>query len=59
MAVEVNGIAHIQLTVNEPEQCVPFWESHCNFLDMKTPILHSALLSDNFSEFISLFVTIH
>ena len=27
MSVEVNGIAHIQLTVNDPARCIPFWES--------------------------------
>lgn len=38
MSVEVNGIAHIQLTVNNGEQCLPFWEKLCGFLDMKTLI---------------------
>ena len=38
MGVEVNGIAHIQLTVNDPARCVPFWESLCHFLEMKTLI---------------------
>lgn len=38
MSVSVNGIAHIQLTVNDPARCVPFWESLCHFLDMKTLI---------------------
>jgi catechol 2,3-dioxygenase-like lactoylglutathione lyase family enzyme len=36
MSVEMNGIAHIQLTVNDPERCIPFWERLCHFLDMKT-----------------------
>lgn len=36
MTVAVNGIAHIQLTVNDPERCVPFWEKLCHFLEMKT-----------------------
>jgi catechol 2,3-dioxygenase-like lactoylglutathione lyase family enzyme len=36
MSVEVNGIAHIQLSVKDPERCVPFWESLCHFLEMKT-----------------------
>lgn len=36
--VQVNGIAHIQLTVSDPERCVPFWERLCHFLDMKTLI---------------------
>ena len=38
MSVEVNGIAHIQLTVNDPDACVPFWEKLCHFLEMKTLI---------------------
>ena len=38
MTVEVNGIAHIQLTVSDPERCIPFWERLCHFLDMKTLI---------------------
>src|SRR5262249_46478268 len=37
MSVEVNGIAHIQLTVRDPI-CVPFWERLCHFLEMKTLI---------------------
>jgi catechol 2,3-dioxygenase-like lactoylglutathione lyase family enzyme len=38
MSVELNGIAHIQLTVNDPDRCIPFWERLCNFLEMKTLI---------------------
>ncbi len=38
MSIEVNGIAHIQLTVNDPDRCVPFWEGLCHFLGMKTLI---------------------
>ncbi len=38
MGVEMNGIAHIQLTVNDPDRCVPFWEKLCHFLQMKTLI---------------------
>jgi catechol 2,3-dioxygenase-like lactoylglutathione lyase family enzyme len=38
MTIEMNGIAHIQLTVNDAEACVPFWEKLCNFLEMKTLI---------------------
>ena len=38
MSVEVNGIAHIQLTVNDPDRCLPFWERLCHFLEMKTLI---------------------
>ncbi len=37
MSVEVNGIAHIQLTVRKPE-CLDFWEKLCHFLEMKTLI---------------------
>ncbi len=36
MTVQVNGIAHIQLTVRTPDVCIPFWERLCHFLDMKT-----------------------
>jgi catechol 2,3-dioxygenase-like lactoylglutathione lyase family enzyme len=36
MTVSVNGIAHIQLTVNDPARCLPFWEQLCHFLDMRT-----------------------
>ena len=36
MTIRANGIAHIQLTVNDPERCVPFWEKLCHFLEMKT-----------------------
>ncbi len=38
MTVELNGIAHIQLTVNDPDACCPFWEKLCHFLEMKTLI---------------------
>jgi catechol 2,3-dioxygenase-like lactoylglutathione lyase family enzyme len=38
MGVELNGIAHLQLAVNDPERCVPFWERLCHFLGMKTLI---------------------
>ena len=38
MSVEVNGIAHIQLTVRDSDACLPFWESFCHFLEMKTLI---------------------
>lgn len=35
MSVEMNGIAHIQLTVNDPERCCAFWEKLGLFLEMK------------------------
>ncbi len=38
MGVEVNGIAHIQLSVNDPDRCVPFWEKLCHFMGMRTLI---------------------
>ncbi len=38
MSVSINGIAHIQLTVNDPDRCVPFWERFCHFMGMKTLI---------------------
>ena len=38
MSVQLNGIAHIQLTVNDPDRCVPFWEKLCHFFEMKTLI---------------------
>jgi catechol 2,3-dioxygenase-like lactoylglutathione lyase family enzyme len=34
----MNGIAHIQLSVNDVERCLPFWERFLNFLSMKTLI---------------------
>jgi catechol 2,3-dioxygenase-like lactoylglutathione lyase family enzyme len=38
MAIEINGVAHVQLTVRDPERAVPFWERLCHFLGMKTLI---------------------
>jgi len=38
MSVEMNGIAHIQLTVGDPDRCLPWWERLCHFLEMKTLI---------------------
>jgi len=38
MSVEVNGIAHIQLSVNDTQRCLPFWEKLCHFLEMRTLI---------------------
>jgi len=36
MTISINGIAHVQLTVNDPVRCVPFWEKLCHFLEMST-----------------------
>ena len=44
MGVEVNGIAHIQMTVNNIEKCMPFWEGLCHFLEMKTLIKNDTTL---------------
>jgi catechol 2,3-dioxygenase-like lactoylglutathione lyase family enzyme len=38
MSVSLNGIAHIQLTVNDPARCLPFWEKLCHFFGMQTLI---------------------
>lgn len=38
MSVALNGIAHIQLSVKDPERCIPFWERLCHFFEMKTLI---------------------
>ena len=44
MTIEVNGIAHIQLTANDPERSLPFWEALCHFLEMKTLIRNEEIL---------------
>ncbi len=44
MSVEVNGIAHIQLTVNDTARCLPFWEKLCHFLQMTTLIKGEGVL---------------
>jgi catechol 2,3-dioxygenase-like lactoylglutathione lyase family enzyme len=36
MTVATNGIAHIQLSVSNPDACVPFWEKLCHFIEMET-----------------------
>ena len=38
MTIAMNGIAHIQLTVSDPDRCLPFWEKLCHFFEMKTLI---------------------
>lgn len=38
MAVEINGIAHIQISVNDFARAAPFWERLCHFLGMQTLI---------------------
>ena len=44
MTVEVNGIAHIQMTVNNIEASQPFWERFCHFLEMKTLVKNETTL---------------
>jgi catechol 2,3-dioxygenase-like lactoylglutathione lyase family enzyme len=44
MSIKVNGIAHIQLSVNDPGRCLPFWEKLCHFLGMKTLIKGEGVL---------------
>lgn len=44
MSVEINGIAHIQITINRPEVGLPFWESLCQFMGMKTLIRNDEIL---------------
>ncbi|MEM7409833.1 MAG: VOC family protein [Myxococcota bacterium] len=44
MTVEVNGIAHIQLTTNDPDRSLPFWEAFCHFLEMKTLIRNEEIV---------------
>ncbi len=44
MTVAMNGIAHIQLTVSDPDRCLPFWEKLCHFLEMRTLIKGEGVL---------------
>ncbi len=44
MAIDVNGIAHIQMTINNGERGLPFWEGLCHFLGMKTLIQGDGVL---------------
>ncbi len=44
MSVEVNGIAHIQMTINNGAQGLPFWEKLLHFLEMKTLIKNETTL---------------
>ena len=41
MSIQINGIAHIQLTVNDPDRGIPFWEELCHFLQMETLVRSS------------------
>jgi catechol 2,3-dioxygenase-like lactoylglutathione lyase family enzyme len=38
MTININGIAHIQLSINDPQRGLPFWEELCHFMEMETLI---------------------
>ena len=44
MTVEVNGIAHIQMTIRNAKEGLPFWEKLCHFLAMQTLIKNDTTL---------------
>jgi catechol 2,3-dioxygenase-like lactoylglutathione lyase family enzyme len=44
MGVSLNGISHIQLTVNDPARCLPFWEKLCHFFEMRTLVQNETTL---------------
>jgi len=44
VSVELNGIAHIQLTVRDADACLPFWEKLCTFFEMKTLIKSESII---------------
>ena len=38
MSIEINGIAHIQMTLRKPDEGLPFWEKLCHHFGMQTLI---------------------
>ena len=42
--MELNGIAHIQLTANDAARSLPFWERLCHFFEMKTLIKNETIV---------------
>ena len=44
MTVEVNGIAHIQMTITDAARGIPFWEKLLHFLKMRTLIKNDTTL---------------
>jgi catechol 2,3-dioxygenase-like lactoylglutathione lyase family enzyme len=42
--VELNGIAHIQLTANDAARSLPFWEKLCHLFEMKTLIKNESMV---------------
>jgi catechol 2,3-dioxygenase-like lactoylglutathione lyase family enzyme len=44
VSIELNGIAHIQLTANDAGRSLPFWERLCHFFEMKTLIKNETMV---------------
>ena len=42
--MELNGIAHIQLTVSDAARSLPFWEKLCHFFEMKTLLKNETMV---------------
>lgn len=42
--MELNGIAHIQLTANDAARSLPFWEKLCHLFEMKTLIKNESMV---------------
>lgn len=42
--MELNGIAHIQLTANDAARSLPFWERLCHFFEMKTLLKNETMV---------------
>ena len=42
--MELNGIAHIQLTANDALLSLPFWERLCHFFEMKTLLKNESMV---------------
>ena len=38
MSIDINGIAHLQLTIDRGKNGLEFWERLCHFLNMRTLI---------------------
>ncbi len=42
--MQLNGIAHVQLTVNDAARSLPFWERLCHFFEMKTLLKNESMV---------------
>ena len=42
--MQLNGIAHVQLTVNDASRSVPFWERLLHFFEMKTLLKNDTMV---------------